>query len=137
MWQTSSQSYNSIGDNISLIHVDTTKIEAGNTTRYERLKTNTISQDFLIHIESFNTLCINKGVTFYISFPPIEESQYDTRFRDDIIYLKVNSTIKFIGDPVDYIYPIENFYDSSYHLNGLGRSIRSNKLIEQIKNSLN
>lgn len=135
--QYNRQSYSFIGDNISLIDVDTTKIEIGSSTRYERLKSFAISTMFLEHIESFNTLCNSKGAKFYITFPPIEESQYDRRFRDDIISLKENSVIKFIGDPADYMYSVEYFYDSSYHLNGLGRDIRSNKLINEIKNIIN
>ena len=130
-------SYNHLGDNIRLVLTDTTKIKEEKINRYQKLKTNKLSESFLKFLREFNAMCIKKGVKLIVTFPPIEKSQFDNRFLKDILYIKKESGIKFIGSPLDYIYNAGLFYDSSYHLNGKGRKRRSTKLLETLKEQLN
>lgn len=130
-------SYNYLGDNISLDSIENTKIKKSKINRYQKLKSKELSNKFLNFLKTFNEYCNQKGVKLIISFPPIEESQYDNRFIKDIFYLKNETGIKFIGTPLDFIYKADLFYDSSYHLNGKGREKRSLKLLEILKKELN
>ena len=130
-------SYNHLGDNISLVLIDTSKIKEEKINRYQKLKTNKLSEKFLKFLKEFNAMCLKKGAKLIVTFPPIEKSQFDNRFLKDINYVKKESGIIFIGSPLDYIYHADLFYDSSYHLNGIGRKRRSIKLLETLKEQLN
>ena len=129
-------SYNYLGDNISLIDVSTSEIKAENSNRYQRLQTNILSESFVNFTNDFESFCEMKNAIFVMAFPPIEKSQFDKRFVDDIKSFQSKTNILFIGHPNDYIYEADLFFDSSYHLNGIGRKLRSEKLIETLKNNL-
>jgi hypothetical protein len=131
--QYSRNSYNRIGDNISLISIDATKIKPSKKNRYQKLKSKKVSDEFLNYLKEFKNECDEKGVQLLIAFPPIEESQFDDRFIKDASFVKEKTGIKFLGLPKDYIYAYNLFYDSSYHLNGVGRKIRTKKLLETLK----
>ncbi len=131
------ESYNDMGDNISLVKVQNSKITPQIKNRYQKLKSSIISSEFIDFLSTFNKECKNKGVKLVVTFPPLEKSQFDNRFLDDINTIKKNTDIEFVGNPEDYLYDSELFYDSSYHLNGRGRKIRSQKLINELKTRLN
>ncbi len=133
--QYNRSSYNFLGDNISLISIATTKIEKEKKSRYQKLKSKKLSKRFLKFLTIFNEICLKKGVKLIVTFPPIEESQFDYRFLKDIFYLQQETGITFIGSPRDYIYDASLFYDSSYHLNGKGRRLRTLKLIKTLENN--
>ena len=122
------ESYNKYGDNISLLSKEVGKVKVESPNRYQKLKDTLLSKKFIAEIESFQKLCTEKNVAFFMSFPPIEKSQYSPKFWRDINqYVKV-SKIHFLGNPDDFVYDSSYFYDSSYHLMGKGRRIRSEKL---------
>lgn len=128
-------SYNFLGDNVSLISIDITKINKEKKNRYQKLKSKKLSKRFLKFLINFNEICLEKGVKLIVTFPPIEESQFDHRFLKDIFYLQQETGITFIGSPLDYIYDASLFYDSSYHLNGKGRKLRTISLIKTLENN--
>jgi len=131
------ESYNDIGDNISLVKVQNSRISPQIKNRYQKLKSSIISSKFIDFLSTFNKECKNKGVKLVLAFPPLEKSQFDNRFLSDINTIKKGTDLEFIGSPEDYLYDSELFYDSSYHLNGKGREIRSRKLINELKTRLN
>ena len=44
--------------------------------------------------------------------------------------------IPIISEVTDYIYPGRNFYDTDYHLNDLGVTFRTERLITDVKRAL-
>ncbi|PQJ73311.1 hypothetical protein [Polaribacter butkevichii] len=129
-------SYNYMGDNISLVYNNDSKIKPQDKTRYQGLNGMKVSGNFITAIKKMNEFCIQKGARFIIAFPPIEKSQFDTGFLKDINIVKKETNIKFMGLPSDNVYTSDFFYDSSYHLNGKGRVIRTKKLIENLKKEI-
>ncbi|QTE23052.1 hypothetical protein [Polaribacter cellanae] len=130
------ESYNYLGDNISLVSVNDSKIKAEKINRYQKLKSKEISRKFVTFLQKMNLICKEKDVQLIITFPPLEKSQFDNHFLQDINELRKETNLIFVGDPTDYLYGADLFYDSSYHLNGEGRKIRTKKLIETLKNKL-
>lgn len=135
--QYNAASYNSIGDNISLTEVKKTKIKEDPKNRYQKLRNHEPSAKFISFLKKMNTECIEGGVNLVVTFPPIEQSQYDKRFLTAINIVKRKTGIQFIGNPADYVYQYQYFYDSSYHLNGLGRKLRTQNLLIDLKKLFN
>ncbi|NLK94925.1 MAG: hypothetical protein GX275_07010 [Clostridiales bacterium] len=89
------------------------------------------------YIDSFAEEMDQKGAKVVYDFPPIPENRY----IEETYYfihdkLKNELDVDIIGDKEDYTYPVSYFYDTGYHLNTIGREIRSNQLAEDIENYL-
>ncbi|NQX84805.1 MAG: hypothetical protein HRT67_02595 [Flavobacteriaceae bacterium] len=132
--QYSRLAINELGDNMSLLNKTNTLIKPSSKNRYQKLATKEVSQVFIDKLKEFSNLCQLKGVTFLIAFPPLEESQFSNHFSKDIDVINKKYEFPFIGHPKDDVYEIDLFYDTSYHLIGKGRTLRTNKLIERIQN---
>jgi hypothetical protein len=77
-------------------------------------------------------------VTVIATWPSIiKTSSYDKQnFNDFITYMKSiyrKNNIKIIGEPTDFMYDKSLFFDSIYHLNDKGQSLRTNKLISLLR----
>jgi hypothetical protein len=131
------ESYDYLGDNISLRSSINSKIEVTLKNRYQKLKSKKVSKEFIIFLKKINAEYVKKGITLLITYPPLEKSQFDNRFLKDIDKVKRETGITFFGNPNDYLYSADLFYDSSYHLNGKGRILRTKKLIKTLKEQLN
>jgi hypothetical protein len=131
--QYSRLAYNYIGDNITLVDEKNSLIKSKIINRYDKLKSKEISKAFIEKLKEFNNLCESLGVTFIIAFPPIEKSQFSNHFIEAINLVKKAATLNFIGNPEEEVYEKELFYDTSYHLVGKGREIRTGKLIKQLQ----
>ena len=129
--------YNVYGDNVSLVAEKKSKINKSEKTRYQKLKSKKISKKFISFIKEMKAICKEKGASLLVSFPPIEQSQFDDQFVKDIIKVKKESGVDFIANPESYVYNSNFFYDSSYHLNGEGRVLRTKQLINTLKVELN
>jgi len=135
--QYNRKSYNYLGDNTSLDTIRISKVKRGLTSRFDRLQKSIISEKFVSFLKKLNDECLQKGVKLYITFPPIEESQYDERFVKGINYVRNLTKIEFIGEPKEYIYEANLFYDSSYHLNGGGKELRSERFVKNLMKKMN
>jgi len=135
--QYNRKSFNRLGDNISLSDIDSSLIKPNTVNRYQKLKKKVVSKEFIDFLIDVKNEYESLGVKFIMSFPPVEESQYDARFLEAIHQVQKETDITFIGKPNENVYKANLFYDSSYHLNGLGRSIRMKKLIKNLENNLN
>jgi hypothetical protein len=78
----------------------------------------------------------SRGVRVYISFSPLliqdreEQVKALGQFYDD---MKKRVKIPIIGQPTDFMYSAEYFYDNIFHLNGRGRELRTGALIRDMK----
>ncbi|WP_418637694.1 hypothetical protein [Winogradskyella sp.] len=135
--QYNASSYNYLGDNIGLINMDTTLINTETKNRYQKLKTKQVSTVFIQFLKDFNVFCKKKGVKLLVTFPPIEASQYDNRFVNAVQSVENQTGTMYIGNPMESVFTFDYFYDSSYHLNGKGRVVRTDRLIKTLKKAIN
>jgi len=86
----------------------------------------------------YSRAAVNKGAYFIISFPYIPTETYNKHSVELSSLFKLLSTqsIKYISDPIDHVASISFFYDSPYHLNGVGKIIRTEKVISEIRSSI-
>lgn len=74
-----------------------------------------------------------RGASVLYTFPPLADSQFelaDNRASIDqvVAHLSEVPGIMVIGQPVDFVFPDELFFDTIYHLNAEGRARRSEVL---------
>ncbi len=98
------------------------------------------NKDFITFINGFADKVNRKGGEIFYSFAPMNasaisyvelqkaESFYD--FLDNALDFKIISNVE------DYIMESEWFYDSNYHLNDSGMTVRTVKLVNDIKTEL-
>lgn len=137
--QYSRRAYNSYGDNIYLLEEENSIYEKDSLNRYEKLILNdkSPSEEYFDMMKEFNHYCKENSITFIMGYPPLERSQYDAAFSEVITDFKKKTQIEFLGTIEDNLFEAELFYDTSYHLIGKGRNIRTNRLIEDLKKRLN
>ena len=95
-----------------------------------------ISKEMVDYINEYNKYILSKGGKLYITYPALDE-QVIISTRDEIskyaVALESKLDAPIISEISDYIMPSKFFYDTDYHLNNSGTQIRTNKLIEDIK----
>ncbi|TKC05274.1 hypothetical protein [Pedobacter frigoris] len=87
-------------------------------------------------LNQFLEIAALKNVKVLFVFPPIPEVTYN--INKDIIArleadLKSRLKIQVLCTPQDMVFDDNLFFDTEYHLNKFGRELRTNKLIEMIK----
>ncbi len=98
-------------------------------------------------IKDLREFCGEKGVPLFLSFPPIMvqetypghiqaystgddvKKMFEEFFLEEIKPLDIET----IGRPGDFVYPVEYFFDTIYHLNETGRRVRTEKLIVEME----
>jgi hypothetical protein len=81
----------------------------------------------------------DQGIRIIITYPGYEETSF--RNSADIIHeldtiFRAKQNISVISSPDDYCFPMDFFYDTTYHLNARGRDIRTSLLIRDLKREL-
>lgn len=84
------------------------------------------------------------GTRVFFSWAPMNESAPNNedvrmagkRFQEKLGELLAPYGIPIISEVTDYIYPGRNFYDTDYHLNDLGVTFRTERLITDVKRAL-
>lgn len=104
------------------------------------------TENVIKELVSYYNIIKNKGATVYFSFSPVNENglpQEDvlmdigSKFEENIRKNLTKYNYKVISTHKDYLYKGRYFYDTDYHLNESGASLRTNKLIKDIKAALN
>jgi len=130
------KNFNKNGDNIG--HLDK-PIKLDKVRKDQFDFSNKIDRGPISLLNQFYKFCQEKDIKAFLSFPPIPKSQYEgdgdtiSKFYTN---LGTDLHIPIISSPDDYIYPIGYFYDTGYHLNAIGRKIRTQMLIADIQNAL-
>lgn len=105
-------------------------IEAGMTNSFVSASLSDSLRDYWNDLDQF---VIGKKATLYMSSPPIvfEEVRVDL----DALQTQLEENLNFpvISKLADYVYPMDYFYDTGFHLNDHGRKIRTEQLIKDLK----
>jgi hypothetical protein len=95
-----------------------------------------INQTYLKHFFQIIDDFSNRGITVILSYPCYEENS----FRNSLELIQELNTsfiakenLLVISTPESYCYPVNYFYDTTYHLNKEGRSIRTGQLIQDLR----
>ena len=104
--------------------------EAGNT--------GIINQAYLKHFFQFVDDFSKRGITVVLSYPCYEEQSF--RNSAELIQeldtvFKTKENLLVISTPESYCYPVNYFYDTAYHLNKEGRSVRTSQVIQDLQAS--
>jgi hypothetical protein len=89
-------------------------------------------------IKDFNTWCLNNRIKLYVTFAntvyfkDYENQEYRIYFKNLLKYFAENS-ISTIGTPYDFFYDVSFFFDTQYHLNQEGVTLRTNQFIARMK----
>lgn len=80
-----------------------------------------------------------KGVQVFYTYPPYAEASY--KDRTNVIekigsQFQQNARFPVLGKPIDFVFTDSLYQDMAYHLNVKGRDIRTQKLIEMLKNRI-
>jgi len=104
------------------------------------------SKSNLPSIKSFNKEAIKMLNDFYsyaserkarvlFDFPDVLDIWYkNNEEKINFVYdrLKEELKIPIIGQPQEYVFPIESFFDTMYHMNAEGRELRTQKVIADL-----
>lgn len=92
----------------------------------------------LKEVVNFTAWCQAHNIQAFISWPSIvyvkeyDSLEYKTFFSDLVAYFEQRN-IKMLGRPNDFILPQALFYDNQYHLNSTGMTIRTQKIIQLLR----
>ena len=104
------------------------------------LDTSLYAEDFIEYMNTFYGDVQDAGAEMYYSFPPMNADSVTEESLDntDTVQDFVTECFDFpvISDIDDYILEMEYFYDSNFHLNESGMTVRTVQLVNDIKNAL-
>ncbi len=98
-------------------------------------------EEFIKYVNEYTAFIRSHGGEVYFSFPPmnqraVEENNTDESIRSFYKNLCLNLDCKVISNVFDYIMDDGYFFDSEFHLNNSGVTVRTVKLIDDIKREL-
>ncbi len=77
----------------------------------------------------------HRDVNFLLSFPAVERQSY--AYYAPLVPALVDhlksSGLQVVSKPDDYVFPVEDFYDSIWHLRQEARQVRTEKLVRDMK----
>ena len=80
----------------------------------------------------YNSYVLGKGATLYMSAPPILRETLAVDLEALQKQLDEGLDFPMISRLEDYIYPLEYFYDTGFHMNDNGRMLRTQQLISDL-----
>lgn len=98
-------------------------------------------EEFIDYVNEYVKFATDCGATVYFSFSPINEAALDLSVNEESIYafydnLCSNLRCKVITNVNDAIMNEGYFFDSEFHLNNSGVTVRTVRLIDDIKREL-
>lgn len=87
-------------------------------------------------LNEFNNYCINRKAHAVLSFPAIPTPQYEkNKPQLESLYMNLSKDIKMpiLSRPEQFVYPVNFFDDTVYHMNMDHKSVNTLKLIKYIK----
>lgn len=90
--------------------------------------------DSIVQLEEFKTYCLAHDIELSITYP----STLDFEAYQSSIYLGqlthyLNENYQVIGTPKDYFVPLNQIFNSVYHINEVGQKNRTSQLISQLR----
>ena len=92
----------------------------------------TLDEQLRIYWNSYNQSVMSKNAVLYMSAPPILSETLDVDL--EIMQKQLDEGLDFpmISRLGDYVYPLEYFYDTGFHMNDHGRAVRTRQLIDDL-----
>jgi len=87
-------------------------------------------------LNEFNDYANSNNIKVFFLYPSYPISEYNLNKETIIKYandLSNDLDMLIINKPIDFVYDDSLFFDTVYHLNKIGREMRTNKLVEIIK----
>jgi len=99
----------------------------------------TINMTYINNFFKFIDDFTERGITVMLSYPCYQEGSFRNSIEliqevDKVFKSKENLLV--ISTPVSYCFPTNYFFDTPYHLNIEGRSVRTKQLIEDLRASI-
>lgn len=110
--------------------------DANNTVE---LDCNDIDSGFIEYVNGYYGRIKKCGAQMYFSFAPVNETGLacsEEAIESYYEFISKNFDCEVISDPNKYIMEKEWFYDSNFHLNSAGMTLRTVNLLNDIKNAL-
>lgn len=98
----------------------------------------TISDESIAYLTEFKKYIEGKGASVYFIAPPLIIDGVVCDYSEFYKLKELEETeigIKYISDPVQYLYPSEWMSNALYHCNSAGEEIRTEMLIEDLRNA--
>ena len=111
------------------------RIDGDNYSQY--FQSDTLNEQLRDYWNDYNKYVLSKGATLYMSAPPILSVTLDVDL--DAMQKQLDDELDFpmISNLKDYIYPLEDFYDTGFHLNDNGKVLRTQQFIKDLSAVLN
>jgi len=97
-----------------------------------------INKTYLNKFFQFVDDLIKRGINVVLSYPSYEEQSFrnSTALIHELdVLFRAKENLLVISNPEFYCYPAKYFYDTFYHLNREGRTVRTDQLIQDLQTS--
>ncbi len=96
---------------------------------------NLIKQDFIEYLNGFCQYWYKKEAQIYYNFCPVNRLAVtdETEAKEFAAALSEKLQFPVLGNPEDYIFDADWFYDSNFHMNTPGMTVYSSQLLEELK----
>ncbi|CAN5170014.1 hypothetical protein BH10CYA1_BH10CYA1_38800 [soil metagenome] len=87
-------------------------------------------------INDFGVYCADKGARFVMIPPSVSATQYNElkpKIDSIVAECKTRLSVPLVATPERYAFPVKMIFNSQYHLNKIGRSLRAKKMIEDLQ----
>jgi hypothetical protein len=97
-----------------------------------------LSETALRILSGFIDDCEKNGVRFFAAYPSLfyDKAYLSERTRETIAAIEAfyaSKNVPILGTFEDFLYPLEDIYDTRYHLNAEGREKRTRQMVELLK----
>jgi hypothetical protein len=131
----SRDSFNRFGDNVAHLNMPMPGSLGARITQLSVLTPNPAIKFLNFSQEQIK----KKGARVFFMFPGIPEADFKAAEKDFLALQELLQTeldIPILGKMQDFVFPEDFFYDTIYHMNSVGRSYRTNRMIELISAEL-
>lgn len=109
--------------------------EQDNPVHYEK---EVFSSQFGDYVNEFNKYVLSKGAHLLYGFAPVNLSGINNGVTQKDInefydYVESYLDCEFLGNPLDYIFETDWFYDSNFHMNTAGMTLFTRQLVCDLK----
>jgi hypothetical protein len=121
--------FNEYGDYIKHLNMENQSFSSSNNL-------GTLNQAYLNHFFQLVDYFSGLGIMVILSYPCYEEQSFhnSTEFIKKLdMAFKAKENLLVISNPEFYCFPHDCFYDTFYHLNKKGRSMRTSQLIQDLQ----
>lgn len=87
-------------------------------------------------INELNDYLTSRGATLVVAFYPLAYGEYNPSVDNALLLksrIEAQLSCPLISDPLDYLFDYSLFYDTAFHLTTLGAQIRTQQLIDDLR----